>query len=213
MSFFNANDHLDVRCLCSVMAKTNGELYLQHLSLEEIMASVTEPILFKISDDGYYSFMPEEIRRVIALDDSYRLSGQPEDALFTIVVPSDDVYYDMDLTTLNALVSQGIKFAIHTPSKVVASVPGVYYSHETDHAWQFDSTLQITQVPGNGMWIGSKPIDGVPHLATGLDNKLIYERDEQYLDMLRAFDGGVFVLDELSKFLLADEGIESETLM
>lgn len=213
MSLFDVKSPLDVRCICSVMAKSGGELDLQNLSLEEIFALGTEPILFKIAEGDYYSFMPSEIERVIAMDEEYRLVDLQGEPRFTIVVPSDDVYYTMDLVMLNELVSNGVKFAIHTPSKVIASVPGVFYTHEVDDAWQFDSTRTTSTVPDGSLWIGNRPVDGIPHLATGLDEKLIYQRDEAYLEMLKGFSDKIFVLDELSKFLLADEGIESEVLL
>jgi hypothetical protein len=214
LTHFSIRSILDVRCICAVLAECPGDLYFDRgTTLDFIIDTPTnEPLLFRTGEREFHSFRVADIQQVIDGDAANRLAEPPDGLRFTVVAPTDADCWQLDMTELNALVDAGIKFALHTPSKMPARIRGIYYSYESATAIQRELNHSLSQLPAfNPIWVGKAFIPDVPHLATNIENRLLYERDEDYVAMLHQCSK-IYVLDELGVFFIEEEGLTAEVI-
>ena len=215
MKKFDITNQTDVECICNHITKLNGELYFDiGMDIEKLLKLETdEPFVYKVGKFEFHSMQQSEIHNIIEFDYNNRLPYKPDDIVCTIVLCKESEYFDLDKSELEILKSKGY-VAIHTPSKIIAQVKDIYYTSESDVArsWKYENIISSISGLVNPVSIGKTHIDGIPHLAIGLDKVLIKNRDEDYVSALRECTGHIYVLDEFNKFLLECEGIESIVL-
>lgn len=215
MTSFDIRNKGDVECICYNLVGKIGELFFDvGMDLCKLIDLPTnEPILYNTGVDGFYSIQQHEILNVISIDSENRLPIMPSDVNYTIVLCNDLDYFNIDLTELRTLINENIVFCIHTPSRIIAPLGGIYYSSASTGAISPTTKRIIQDVDSiiNPLCVGRYCSCDAPHLALSLDKFLVKERDEDYIGLLKTCKM-VYVLDEFSKFLLSTEGIEAEIL-
>lgn len=206
----------DVESVCSILSGINSKIDLRsgYESYEHMISTGDTVYLLDETELGHL-FNIEYVANKMKTDEEYRLKEKPENIDLTIVITTDDDLKYLDYNSIAEYQSQGKQLAIHTPSKLLAPFPNVWYTFDYNEPWMFDSYRDVNKRSLEGLHnpvtIGVNHLQNIPMLVLNPEQRLTIERDEQYISALHTANN-IKVLDYFGKFAVELEGCEAELL-
>ena len=206
----------DVESVCRILSRTNLKIDLRagYESYEHMITA--GDTVYLVDDTGFgHMYNIEYIAGKMKTDEEYRLNEKPEHLDLTLVLTTDDDLKYLDYNSIVEYQAQGKQLAIHTPSKLLAPFPDVWYTFDYDEPWMFDSYRDVSKRSLEGLQnpvtVGVNHLQNIPMLVLNPEQRLTIERDEQYASAIQA-TGMIKVLDYFGKFAVELEGREAELL-